>query len=388
MTPIDFIVLAIGGVGHVILWVAIVNRIHALGIQRKWIDLLTLFSGMMLAIVPLIFAGAWFFPIYVASSARFLSLVAWTYFAVCASVCIVTIFQRWTWYHHPERHGALQANHTSIVRLADEHQPLAAPGIPSWLSYMPANEVFTLSVQEKQIAIPRLSQSHGPLRIIHLSDLHMSGRITRFYFERVVEEVNARDADFIAITGDIIEREKCIEWIPATLGRLNARGGVYYVLGNHDRHVNENRLKAALADAGLVYLGGTQRQVTIRGVPILLAGNELPWYKPAASLADCPVHDPAGLPMRIVLAHSPDQFQWAQANDVDLILAGHLHGGQVCFPKLGAILAPSHHGVRYAAGVFTSGKTVMHVSRGTGSLTPVRYNCPPEIAVLSLTGRR
>ncbi len=70
------------------------------------------------------------------------------------------------------------------------------------------------------------------------------------------------------------------------------------------------------------------------------------------------------------------------------MLAGHLHGGQVCMPFLGAILAPSLYGVRYASGVFTRGKTVMHVSRGTGSLTPVRYNCPPEISLLTLNSSR
>ncbi len=160
------------------------------------------------------------------------------------------------------------------------------------------------------------------------------------------------------------------------------------MLGNHDRNVNEARLKSALDDAGLVHIGGSCRQVNVRGLPIILAGNELPWYKPAPNLSACSAHDATGLPMRILLAHSPDQFKWAQANDVDLILAGHLHGGQVRLPVLGAILAPSRSGVRYAAGVFTSGNTVMHVSRGTGSLTPFRYNCPPEIAVLKLSGRR
>jgi predicted MPP superfamily phosphohydrolase len=85
-----------------------------------------------------------------------------------------------------------------------------------------------------------------------------------------------------------------------------------------------------------------------------------------------------------LLAHSPDQFGWAQANEVDLMLAGHNHGGQVCLPLLGPIVAPSLHGVRYGSGTFRAGNTVMHVSRGTSSLTPLRWNCPPEIAVLTL----
>ena len=103
---------------------------------------------------------------------------------------------------------------------------------------------------------------------------------------------------------------------------------------------------------GSSIVGSTWRQVTIRQRrPLILAGNELPWYKPAADLSDCPKSDsPAGRPLRILLAHSPDQFKWAQANDVDLMLAGHLHGGQVRLPLLGAITSPSIHGVRYVAG--------------------------------------
>jgi predicted MPP superfamily phosphohydrolase len=131
-------------------------------------------------------------------------------------------------------------------------------------------------------------------------------------------------------------------------------------------------------------LGGRWRQIVVGDLPIILAGNELPWYRPAAPLRDCPPRDADGLPLRIALAHSPDQFGWAQQHDVDLMLAGHNHGGQVRLPVVGPILAPSLHGVRYAAGAYWAGNTVMHVSRGTSSLTPVRFNCPPEIAMLNL----
>jgi predicted MPP superfamily phosphohydrolase len=214
----------------------------------------------------------------------------------------------------------------------------------------------------------------------------MSGRITKAYFEQVVEQVNRCEPDMVAITGDLVERNACLSWIPDTFGRLRAAGGVYYVLGNHDRHVDVARLHGMMADAGVVHLGGTWRQTTVRGVSVVLAGNELPWYPPAADLSDCPPHDGDGLPVRIVLAHSPDQFGWAQKHEVDLILAGHNHGGQVNLPLVGAILAPSKHGVRYASGAFRAESTVMHVSRGTACLTPVRYNCPAEIAILVLQG--
>jgi predicted MPP superfamily phosphohydrolase len=313
------------------------------------------------------------------------AVAAWNYLAVCATVCVAAAIQRWLWRLHPERRGALQSNHTSNIKLSESDAGiLAAPGIPRWLCRLPGNEALTIRVQEKHLAIPRLAPAYEGLRIVHISDLHMSGRIAKAYFERVVEEVNRCNADVIAITGDLVEREACLEWVPETFGRLEARDGVFYVLGNHDRHVRKDRLTAALTDAGLFHLGGIWRRVTIRHTPVVLAGNELPWYRPAADFDGAPPRDERGLPLRIVLAHSPDQFSWAQANDVDLLLAGHNHGGQICLPLLGPIVAPSLHGVRYAAGTFRSGNTVLHVSRGTSSMTPLRWNCPPEIAVLNL----
>ena len=100
----------------------------------------------------------------------------------------------------------------------------------------------------------------------------------------VVEQVNLLKPDLVAITGDLVEREECLDWLPDTLGRLQATAGVFFVLGNHDCRVDQNKLQAALAKLPMIHLGGCWRQVVVRGAPILLAGNELPWYEAAA---DC-----------------------------------------------------------------------------------------------------
>jgi hypothetical protein len=312
-------------------------------------------------------------------------VAAWSYVAGCDVVALVATAQRLWNATRCEHRGVLLHNDTKGIDLRHAAvETLTAPGIPTWLSRLPGNEVLTVHLHEEQLAMPRLPAEHDGLRIVHLSDLHMSGRIAKAYFAEVVDEVNRLHPDMVALTGDLVERDRCIDWIPDTLGRLRAPGGVYYVLGNHDLRVDQRRLQAALAEAGLVYVGGRWQQAILRDMPIVLAGNELPWYRPAADLSDCPQRDAAGLPLRILLAHTPDQFGWAQANDVDLMLAGHNHGGQVRAPLLGAVLAPSRFGTRYASGVFHAGPTIMHVSRGTSSLTPIRWNCPPEIALLVL----
>jgi predicted MPP superfamily phosphohydrolase len=377
-------ILLLGAIGHAVLWVGLVNRAHGLGARRFWVDVLTVLCILLFAGLPVAVAAAlvweWRFP-----PAGLASAIAWNYLSACTFVCVAAAMQRVYWRWHPERRGTLTANHTARINLREALAgPLTAPGVSRWLSRLPGNEVLSIRVQEKYLAIPRLTPAYGGLRIVHISDLHMSGRIAKAYFDYVVDEVNRCDADVIAITGDLVERETCIAWIPSTLGRLQARDGVFYVLGNHDRHVPKDRLTAALTDAGLFHLGGHCRRVTVRHTPVILAGNELPWYGPAADFTGCAQRDTRGLPLRIVLAHSPDQFGWAVENEVDLLLAGHNHGGQVCLPILGPIVAPSLHGVRYAAGTFRAGNTVLHVSRGTSSLTPLRWNCPPEIAVLNL----
>lgn len=286
MSPTLLTLLALGALGHAILWVAAVNRLHAVALNRKLMDVLTGLCGLAVALIPLVVAWA------VLRGDGAVRNAAWSYVLVCAAICVLGLLHRLYTLLHPERTGTILANHTSHHR-ADDHleEPLTAPGIPTWLSRLPGNQVLNITVHEKQLAMPRLAAGHDGLRIVHLSDLHMSGRITKRYFEAVVEKVNTSQPDVIAITGDIVERRHCIDWIPETLGRLRAAGGVYYVLGNHDKKVNIEQLKKALADAGLIHVGGSCHPITVRGMPLVIAGNELPWFGPAADMSAVPRHN-------------------------------------------------------------------------------------------------
>jgi predicted MPP superfamily phosphohydrolase len=115
-----------------------------------------------------------------------------------------------------------------------------------------------------------------------------------------------------------------------------------------------------------------------------LAGNELPWYSGAEKLEPVESVRGSGNDFFVVLSHSPDQWRWAKNMGFDLMLAGHTHGGQVCLPVIGPIIAPSRFGVRYAGGVFDLGGLAMQVSRGISGAEPLRWNCPPELCQLTL----
>ena len=312
------------------------------------------------------------------------SLVVGGYVYFCVGWCVFSAIHRLWLTLHPERRDALQLNHTTRVELKpDDRTQLAAPGIPRLLARIPGNQVLDLRVHEKRLCLPRMPAGRE-LRIVHLTDLHMSGRIAKEFFEQMVAAVNAMRPDLVLITGDLVERDACLDWLPDTLGRLQADSGVHYVLGNHDLRVDHRRLVRQLDELGLIHVGGTWREANVGEMPVVIAGNERPWFGQAPEPALMPPRDDGGLPLRILLAHTPDHFAWAGRHDFDLVLAGHNHGGQVRLPLLGAILAPSRSGVRYACGAFRRGNTVMHVSRGTAGLTPFRWNCPPEIALLTL----
>ena len=100
-----------------------------------------------------------------------------------------------------------------------------------------------------------------------------------------------------------------------------------------------------------------------------------------------PDPDLAGTPenaFRLLLSHTPDQIQRARADQIDLMLAGHNHGGQVRFPLFGPVYSPSVYGCRYASGVFWEAPTLLHVSRGLGGRHPLRINCRPEVTRIVL----
>ena len=373
-----YLLLAVAALGHVIFWAAIVNRLHGLGINRRWVNGGTAACGVALATIPLTIAFLfWRRPF---DGVPFVA--AWGYVTCSAAFGIFALLHRVWVTLHPERRGVVASNHTAQVDMRKHDRArLTAPGIPSLLARIPGNQVLNLQVHEKRLALPRMPLGRE-LRIVHVTDLHMSGRIAKEYFVEMVAAVNALQPDLILVTGDLVEREKCMDWVPDTLGALRAAAGVYFVLGNHDVRVDHRRLVQNLNDLGLIYVGGTWREAIVRDTAVVIAGNELPWFYPAVNPTELPSRDASGLPLRILLAHAPDRFAWACRHDFDLILAGHNHGGQVRLPMLGAILAPSLSGTRYASGVFRRGSTVLHVSRGTGSLAPIRWNCPPEIALL------
>lgn len=396
MTIFAVALVLVALLGHAAIWIALVNRVHAVYFPRWIINLITLVSFSCLPAIPLALAGwalwtgSWTFdPFRLDLRALPGGTIGLVYLGACSMAALIVVpgWLRRQVLHRPPH--VLRSHRTQTFHIGQA--PLgSSPGasLPSadhahhFLAHLPGNQSLRLEVTEKALAVPRLSPALDGLSVVHLSDLHFTGRVGKAYFQDVVRLSNDLQPDLVAITGDLVDRPPYIDWIPDTLGRLRARHGVYFVLGNHDMYVDTRQLLEVLEGSGLIHLGGRWTETQVRGERIILAGNELPWFPPAADLAACPPREVAGL--RLLLAHSPDQLAWARAADADLLLAGHMHGGQIRLPLVGPIFAPSRTGVRYACGLFHAPPTIMHVTRGVSGQHPLRWNCAPELAHLVL----
>lgn len=378
--------------GHVSLWVGIMNRLHSTAIPRRPLMALSIIILGLIGLAPLIAAWWWFaggMDIKGQINWQTILQPGWLAFFLYVVLCWmagVAAFVRWICYRclrsppelvrfHRRRRTAIAPKAAAMSAKEHAHHMTVR---------LPGNETLRLDLTEWAFEVPRLPRLLDGLAIVHMSDLHFTGMVGKAYFREVVRTSNELKPDIVAITGDLVENTECISWIPETLGQLSARYGVYIILGNHDRNVDEIQLRKTLVDSGLIDLGGRWLKIDIRGETVIMAGNESPWYLPAADLKNCPPRTPDSGQLRIVLSHSPDQLDWARAYDVDLMLSGHTHGGQIRLPIIGPIFSPCASGVKYDNGLFHAPPTILHVTRGISGKQPLRWNCPPEIALLTL----
>jgi len=313
------------------------------------------------------------------------------YYACFSVVAGAWFFSKWAFRKFTSKlPSAITESRRSTFDLrAEIGMPLLHGLTAKVLGLLPRNEVLTLTTEEMTWELDVPVELDG-LRICQLSDLHFTGQIDVAWFHSIIEKANAFKPHLIVITGDLLDDPECLPWLEATLGKLKSELGCFYVLGNHDVRIKDTAAyRKLLREIGLTAVAGVWHSVHFRGIPIHLTGNELPWYRDARNLPA--MHSTNGQPrsdFRILLSHSPDQIVWAREHDFDLMFAGHTHGGQIAFPLVGPIVAPSKYGVQYASGTFQIERMLMHVSRGISGDEPIRFGSPPELGLFTIRSKR
>ena len=229
------------------------------------------------------------------------------------------------------------------------------------------------------VTVPNLPPELDGVRIVHLSDFHlgMPSRGARAV-RRAVDWTCRRAPDLVCITGDLVSRPRGEPELRRLIERLH---GCYAIVGNHDLAVSRDPFSQAvelreLEPATLLLDHG--RMVETHGRTIWVAGLD-----PASRGAEPDLHRDADL--SILLSHFPCVFDRLRDDAFDLVLAGHMHDGQICLPYPGGKLRLAHPTARYTHGLYRHGKTVMHVSPGLGTtFVPFRFFARPEATELVL----
>lgn len=258
----------------------------------------------------------------------------------------------------------------------------------------------TPRIERLTIASARLPTVFDGLTIAAVSDLHAGRRRGGAAgILRVIETVNALEADVIVLLGDIVHKPRYADEYLPLLGALRARRGIWATLGNHERAVDPSRSgppphrglsvrrwREMYAELGINLLHNEATALFEPGGRIWVVGVG-DTYSGRDDL-DTALRDVAGGEYLLGITHSPDLLDDPRVAELDLVLAGHTHGGQIRLPLVGALYAPVKSPRRRAAGMLRESGTLMYVSRGIGEGIPIRINCPREIPLITLRADR
>jgi hypothetical protein len=369
--------------GNTALWVGLVNRTHALNLSERLLRNFRHMHDLMLIAFPMAILGMAGWNGGPWSDGANWHRIPWpalAYFAVCNMLaCTVLVVLVFRWRQRPpvQQTGVTSQLHDLAQEIGS--RPVGE-GPYHFLTQIPGNQILHLDVVEKQFALPRLPAGWNGLRLLHLTDLHFIGCPDLPYYERMIGLAREMNPDLVVFTGDLLDRQRLQEWLPSTLGRLQAPLGCYFILGNHDHHFTDHRqTRLALSEMGWHDVNSQTIVRQIDGIDLVICGSERPWMGAQPDLSSAPVDA-----FRLFLSHTPDNLDWARQNGIDLMLSGHNHGGQVRLPGFGPVFSPSIHGGNFASGTFWEPPTLLHVSRGIGAKHPLRLNCAPELPLLVL----
>jgi uncharacterized protein len=262
----------------------------------------------------------------------------------------------------------------------------AAGGLLAKVSQVELNDETNTPVLERvEIPIRDLQPALEGFTIVQLSDIHLQPFTKPDLVKRAVEMSNGLNPDLVVLTGDYVWRDQdaVFELTPILAG-LNARHGVYSVLGNHDLWLDVEVTKRAFEEARLPMLINQGVEISAGNGSFYLAGMDDGWSG-QPDMNQAVEKAPSGVPI-VLLLHEPDLVDETSLDPrITLQLSGHTHGGQVLIAGRPPIFTPDL-GKKYSQGLFQVNDTWLYTNRGLGVISvPLRMNCPPEVTLLTLT---
>ena len=264
---------------------------------------------------------------------------------------------------------------------------LAAAVPAALLGFGALVERTAFRVREINIPVPGLHPDLNGLRLVQLSDIHLSAYLSEQEFARVVDAANELRGHIVFVTGDLISVhgdpvDACLRQI----SRLRSDAGTLGCLGNHEIYAGTEDYTAAQgARLGIPFLRSQARQLRFGNALVNIAGvdyqkmSERPHYLAGAESLMAPNA------FNLLLSHNPDVFPVAAQQGWNLTLAGHTHGGQVNVEILHHDFNVAYFYTPYVYGHYRSAQSSIYVTRGIGTIgMPARIGAPPEIAVIRL----
>jgi predicted MPP superfamily phosphohydrolase len=234
-----------------------------------------------------------------------------------------------------------------------------------------------IEITRTPIAVTGLPDALTGLRVGFLTDLHRSATVPAALIQSAVQLLMQEQPDIIVLGGDYVTYgdRRFVPRVAEDLAPLSAPHGVFAVLGNHD---DDRDMPAALTQRGIEVLRDARTRLAVRGETLDIIGIRY-WTR---KLSDLTRLARGAAPATMFVAHTPSRLTEAAQLGLPLMLSGHTHGGQVVLPVVGAVAARNFPIV---AGRGSLDGTAAFVSRGVGTVyVPIRLDCPPEVAVLTL----
>ncbi len=251
--------------------------------------------------------------------------------------------------------------------------------------------LYDFQTYRVELVLDRLPRALDGLRIAQISDVHAGSFPDHRPFEEVRRILDSEQVDLVVITGDFVnQRPGELSIISRELEKLHAPYGVMACLGNHD-HYNtpeeHRQLQRALRSMGVDLLVNTNRRIGAEGSSLLIAGTDNTGFRQSFGRIDRALDGAGHQEPVVLLAHDPTFWdrEIVGRHEVDLMLAGHTHGGQFGVQLLGFEWSPAQHVYKQWAGLYTKGQQRLYVNRGIGTVgPPMRIGIPPEITVFTL----